>query len=105
MRPTAAKKLQPWKLITEAFKSFLIARCIFAAAAAAAAAVVVAATHCGLCLLQLMMLSLCFTSLAQGNCFPLVQQTKKGFGPWLRLCGGEENGRGCGVWLAAKSCH
>lgn len=54
MRPTAAKKLQPWKLITEAFKSFLIARCIFAAAAAAAVAVpavVVAATHCGLCLL------------------------------------------------------
>lgn len=56
MRPTAAKKLQPWKLITEAFKSFLIARCIFAAAAAAddavaVAAVVAAATHCGLCLL------------------------------------------------------
>lgn len=49
MRTTAPKKLQPWKLITEAFKSCLIACCIFAAAAAAA--VVVAATHCGLCLL------------------------------------------------------
>lgn len=58
MAPTAPKKLQPWKLITEAFKSFLIA-CIFAAAVAVGVAVaaVVAATHfwcCCCCELRLL---------------------------------------------------
>lgn len=111
MRTTAPKKLQPWKLITEAFKSFLIACCIFAAAAAAtvAAAVVVAATHCGLCLLPAaaddVVAVLHFIS--AGKLFSISAANQKrvwvlATSVWVKSY---EEGEGYGVWLPAKSCH